>query len=98
MPVLEKRVYDERDYQVNVGALYVRTDTLASVVSVIPFRFGETEQTTELRITNIAFSGDVIFFRATGGVQYKTYTLQMRFTTTASQPEVIEAEVTLVVR
>ena len=94
---LAKRVYDERDYQVNVTRSFETSKTLLSVQGVAPFVAGGTTAATDLTITNVSFTGKVVTFRATGGTAGRHYDLRIRFTTSGTPGEVIEEYIGLVV-
>ena len=94
---LVKRAYDERDYQVNVAPSFDDSKSLLSVQGVAPFVSSTGAAATDLTITNVAFTGKVVTFRAVNGTAGSHYDLRIRFTTSGTPGEIIEEYIGLVV-
>ena len=89
---IEKRAYDKRLYDINVGPAMRLADTIAMVDGI-----SEAGVRGDLTIDDIEHTGAVISFSVSGGVAGCEYDIVIRWATEGAPMQTLESVVRLVI-
>ena len=87
-PTVTKRAAETRAFEVNLGPRMRPTDSIDAVTEI-------TAGSDSITIDQISISSAIVVFRVAGGAPGARYPLTIRFTTTGSPPQSLEAVVHL---
>ena len=90
IPIAIKTAHEDRNYELNLGPIMNRTDTIAAITSITP--------EDGITVSNPTHDASVLKFQVSGGEERKDYTINIRFTTNSQPLQNLETSVIVQVR
>ena len=91
IPSVTKRAYEQRVFEVNLGPRMRSTDSIGQIDSI------EAEDGIAIDDSTITHTSAVVSFRTSGGTPGQTYEVRIRFRTSGSPTQMLEALIHVVI-